>query len=49
MADQITQQGRALKVYTPLDFDVLLIEKLSASEGDFPSVPVSPRSCLPMF
>ncbi len=33
MADQITQQGRALRVYTALDFDVLLIEKLSASEG----------------
>jgi type VI secretion system secreted protein VgrG len=33
MADQITQQGRALKAYTPLDFDVLLMEKLTTSEG----------------
>jgi type VI secretion system secreted protein VgrG len=32
MAEQITQQGRALKVYTPLDFDVLLIESLSGLE-----------------
>ena len=33
MAEQITQKGRALEVYTPLDFDVLLIESLSALEG----------------
>lgn len=33
MADQITQQDRALKVYTALDFDVLLIESFSGIEG----------------
>ena len=33
MPDQITQKGRALKAYTPLDFDVLLMEKLTTSEG----------------
>ena len=33
MADQITQQDRALKVFTPLDFDVLLIESISGLEA----------------
>ena len=33
MAEQITQKDRSLKVYTPLDFDVLLIEGLSGTEG----------------
>jgi type VI secretion system secreted protein VgrG len=32
MAEQITQQDRALQVFTPLDFDVLLIESLAGVE-----------------
>jgi type VI secretion system secreted protein VgrG len=33
MAEQITQQERVLKVFTPLDFDVLLIESISGLEA----------------
>lgn len=33
MPEQITQQNRALKIYTPLDFDVLLIDSFSGLEG----------------
>src|SRR5271170_3882958 len=33
MPAQIVQQDRMLKVYTPLDFDVLLIQSLSGTEG----------------
>jgi type VI secretion system secreted protein VgrG len=33
MPEQIVQQDRMLKVYTPLDFDVLLIQSISGTEG----------------
>ena len=33
MPEQITQNGRALKAYSPLEFDVLLVESISVLEA----------------